>query len=51
MLFFYSQGTFVIEHPWPEPGVKYVGNGRPADDGPAPSDCHDVLIREVSPMS
>jgi hypothetical protein len=23
------QGTLIIEHAWPEPGIKYVGSGRP----------------------
>jgi putative transposase len=29
LLVFDSQGTLVIECPWPEPGTKYVGNGQP----------------------
>ncbi len=26
---FDDQGTLLIEHPWPAPGTKYVGSGRP----------------------
>ena len=26
---FDESGTLLIEHPWPEPGTKYVGSGRP----------------------
>ncbi|GGK92848.1 hypothetical protein GCM10007382_11300 [Salinibacterium xinjiangense] len=29
LLVFDDQGTLLIEHPWPEPGTKYVGGGRP----------------------
>jgi hypothetical protein len=29
ILIFDSQGTLLIEYPWPEPGTKYVGSGRP----------------------
>jgi transposase InsO family protein len=29
LLIFDSQGTLLIEYPWPEPGTKYVGSGRP----------------------
>ena len=29
LLVFDDQGTLLIEHPWPEPGTKYVGSGRP----------------------
>ncbi len=24
-----TRGTRIIEHPWPAPGVRYVGNGKP----------------------
>lgn len=24
-----TTGTVIIEHAWPAPGVKYVGNGKP----------------------
>ena len=24
-----ADGTVIIEHPWPAPGTKYVGSGRP----------------------
>jgi len=24
-----TDGTVIIEHPWPAPGTKYVGSGRP----------------------
>ena len=34
VLFFDAVGTLIIEHPWPEPGVRYVGNGKPR--GPRP---------------
>lgn len=29
LMVFDYQGTMIIEHPWPEPGTKYVGSGRP----------------------
>lgn len=29
LMVFDSQGTLIIEHPWPEPGTRYVGSGRP----------------------
>jgi putative transposase len=29
LLVFDDQGTLLIEHPWPTPGTKYVGSGRP----------------------
>ena len=29
LLVFDDQGTLLIEHPWPEPGTKYVGSGQP----------------------
>ena len=29
LLVFNDQGTLLIEHPWPAPGTKYVGSGRP----------------------
>lgn len=29
IMFFDEQGTLIIEHSWPAPGVKYVGNGKP----------------------
>ena len=29
LMVFDDQGTLLIEHPWPEPGTKYVGSGRP----------------------
>ena len=29
LLVFDDQGTLLIEHPWPSPGTKYVGSGRP----------------------
>ncbi|KHK98339.1 integrase [Microbacterium mangrovi] len=27
-------GTLIIEHPWPEPGIRYVSNGRPRGRAP-----------------
>jgi putative transposase len=42
---FDESGTLLIEHPWPEPGTKYVGSGRPKGPRrPRPTD-------EVLPMS
>jgi putative transposase len=42
---FDESGTLLIEHPWPEPGTKYVGSGRPKGPRrPRPDG-------EVSPMS
>ena len=29
VLFFDETGTLIIEHPWPAPGIRYVGNGKP----------------------
>ena len=29
LMVFDDQGTLLIEHPWPAPGTKYVGSGRP----------------------
>jgi putative transposase len=29
LIVFDTRGTLLIEHPWPAPGVKYVGNGQP----------------------
>jgi transposase InsO family protein len=42
---FDESGTLLIEHPWPKPGTKYVGSGRPKGPRrPRPAG-------EVSPMS
>jgi transposase InsO family protein len=42
---FDESGTLLIEHPWPKPGTKYVGSGRPKGPRrPRPPG-------EVSPMS
>lgn len=41
LMVFDARGTLIIEHNWPPPGVKYVGNGKPR--GPRG--------RELSPMS
>ena len=42
---FDESGTLLIEHPWPTPGTKYVGSGRPRGPRrPRPAS-------EVSPMS
>lgn len=40
---FDARGTFIIEHAWPTPGTKYVGNGNPR--GPRPR------TLPLSPMS
>ena len=29
LMIFDDRGTLIIEHPWPAPRVKYVGNGQP----------------------
>jgi putative transposase len=29
LMVFDDRGTLIIEHNWPPPGVKYVGNGKP----------------------
>ena len=42
---FDESGTLLIEHPWPTPGTKYVGSGRPK--GPR----RPRTAGEVSPMS
>jgi len=39
-----ATGELLIEHTWPEPGVRYVSNGRPR--GP-----RTTLPPELSPMS
>jgi transposase InsO family protein len=41
LMVFDDRGTLIIEHLWPPPGVKYVGNGRPRGPKKGP----------VSPMS
>lgn len=41
IMVFDDRGTLIVEHLWPPPGVKYVGNGKPR--GPQK--------KEVSPMS
>ena len=41
ILVFDDRGTLIVEHLWPPPGIKYVGNGKPR--GPKK--------KEVSPMS
>jgi len=38
---FNDRGTLIIEHNWPPPGVKYVGNGK----------SRGSRGRELSPMS
>jgi hypothetical protein len=53
LMVFDDQGTLLIEHPWPAPGTKYVGSGRP--HGPRATQnglsVTDVLRHEVLPMS
>ena len=47
-------GTLLIEHPWPKPGTKYVGSGRPKGPPsatPIRGSVTDVLRHEVLPMS
>ncbi|GAA3024781.1 hypothetical protein JOE64_001043 [Microbacterium dextranolyticum] len=39
-----TTGEFLIEHPWPEPGVRYVSNGRPRGPRKTPQ-------TQPSPMS
>ena len=41
IMVFDEHGTLIVEHLWPPPGIKYVGNGKPR--GPKK--------KEVSPMS
>ncbi|WP_417510460.1 hypothetical protein [Microbacterium sp.] len=41
IMVFDDRGTLIVEHNWPPPGIKYVGNGKPR--GPQK--------QEVSPMS
>ncbi len=46
------QGEVLIEHTRPAPGVRYVGNGRPAGRRRLnPATVTDVLTHRVSPMS
>ena len=46
------QGTILIEHTRPAPGIKYVGNGRPRGRRPkTPGTVTDVLTHQLSPMS
>lgn len=52
VMFFDDRGTLIAEYPWPAPGTRYVGSGKPprptAQDPPTVT---DVLTHEVSPMS
>lgn len=41
IMVFDDRGTLIVEHNWPPPGIKYVGNGKPR--GPQKN--------QVSPMS
>lgn len=34
IMIFDEHGTLIIEHPWPQPGTRYVGNGRPRGSAP-----------------
>ncbi|WP_419956796.1 integrase core domain-containing protein [Microbacterium capsulatum] len=44
IMIFDERGTLIIiEHPWPQPGTRYVGNGRPRGSAPR--------RRPLSPMS
>ncbi|NMM17170.1 MAG: transposase family protein [Cellulomonas sp.] len=48
------QGTILIEHTRPAPGISYVGNGRPRGRRPKtqdPRNVTDVLTHQPSPMS
>ena len=46
------EGEVLIEHTRPEPGVRYVGNGRPRGRRPlSPATVTDVLMHPASPMS
>jgi len=36
--FFDTHGVLIVEHPWPAPGVTYVGNGRPSGRRRPPSE-------------
>lgn len=46
------QGEVLIEHTRPAPGVRYVGNGRPAGRRRlTPATVTDVLTHRVSPVS
>ena len=46
------QGTILIEHTRPAPGVSYVGNGRPRGRRPkTPRTVTDVLTHQPSPKS
>ena len=29
VMIFDDRGTLIVEHPWPAPGIRYVGNGKP----------------------
>ena len=41
IMVFDDRGTLIVEHLWPPPGIRYVGNGQPR--GPKP--------KELPPMS
>lgn len=43
IMIFDEHGTLIIEHPWPQPGTRYVGNGRPRGSA--------AKTREPSPKS
>lgn len=49
-----TTGELLIEHPWPEPGIRYVSDGMPR--GPRRTSdpsriVTNVLTHEVSPLS
>ena len=50
-MIFDLQGTLIIEHRWPKPGIKYVSNGRSADEPANPLTVTDDPIHQLSEMS
>lgn len=52
---FYSvnTGELLIEHPWPEPGIRYVSNGHPRGPRKTPTTTTvtEVPTHQASPIS
>ena len=56
-MIFDDRGTLIVEHLWPAPGVKYVGNGKPRgpEEGVSVTDVlrhrsvTDVLMQNCHP--
>ena len=51
IMVFDDRGTLIVEHLWPSPGIRYVGNGQPRGPKEEIGSVTDVLTQELSPMS